>query len=529
MTALVEREWAVFRRGDLREDQLRFLRNGLRALLNPKTAQPFTEDEIRRATTPGGRFYIEADAVDLIAQGIQKRAEFLAQQMRIDRCGSAVLQNYHGPMWKQDYLPATGGSGSVLAIGLTGTSWIGSTTIPDPFATFGLDSASNRYQVLVTGTADSDGNATLLLVGIDTGEATNLEAGSDIIWANAPPGSQPTCVVGQDDFSGGGPAESDAEFSRRLLARVRRKPGSGNESQLRDLARLSSNAVEDAYIYPCALNAGSTLVSITQKRRSSGPTARLPSAGALAAVTAALVPPGSANVPARVYVAVLAPVSYPGDVTVQAALRPGSAVGWTDLQPFPPIHGSGAAVAITLVTNQQNFRITTDAAGQLPNAVSGPLAGVHLMVWDVPSSRWEVLSVTTVEDLGAGVYRVILASPPAHTLAVGDCVSPGMLQKQADVFASSAEAFFDSLGPGEVINLSANTLAVRAFRRPIPTEERPQRIGQQLLQFLSDGLGAALTDAAIASQSVATPPVPSDPIDGPNLLTLGKFAVYPID
>lgn len=527
MTAPIEREFAVFRRGDLREDILRFFRNGLRALANPKTGQPFTEDEVRRATTAGSRFYIEADAIDLVAQGIQKRDEFLAQQMRIDRCGSEMLSNYHEPMWGQTRLGATGGAGHVLATGVPGTAWNGSTTVPDPFAAYATDPAGNRYQVLVSGTADGDGNATLLLLGIDTGDATNVDVDTVLTWGNAPPGSAPTATV-TEDFTGGGPAETDADASDRLAARVRRKPGAGNESQVRDLARASSNAVEDAFVYPCALNAGSTLVSVTQKRgTSSGPLARLPNGAVLLGVTAAIVPPNSPTIPARAFFAVLAPVSVPVDLTVKLTQKKGSSSGWLDVSPFPPIQGDGTAVLLGTVTNQTHFRINlSGGAGLLPNGVS-PVSGISLMIWDATASRFELLSAATITDTGGGQYDVVLATPPSHHLTAGDYLSPGMNQAQANLLAESVETGFDALGPGELVELSTSLLAHRAFRRPIPTEEWPTDIGQQLAQFIFEGLGASVTNAVIGFQSVSTPPVPSDPIDGPGLLTLGLFAVYP--
>jgi hypothetical protein len=212
----------------------------------------------------------------------------------------------------------------------------------------------------------------------------------------------------------------------------------------------------------------------------------------------------------------------------QLQQRKGSAAGWQDVQPFPPVRAGGVAVAVSLVTSQINFRITTDGAGDLPNGVTGPLSGVNLMIWDVPTSRFIALSVSTVQDLGGGVYRVILLSAPAgHTIAVGDWVSPAMARRTA--LAEAAEAYFDSLGPGEEIDLDTSTLAVRAFRRPSPDEEKPYRAGSSILTFLKEGLGAALSDSLLGSISDTVPAVPGDPIDGPALLTLGKFAVYDLD
>lgn len=523
MTTPNEREFAVFRRGEIREDILRFFRNGLRNLVDPQTLEPFTEDTIRRATTAGSRFYTEADAIDLACQGIQKRDEFLAQQMRIDRAGTAFLKNFHASQWGETYLPATGGTGNVLATGLAGTTWIGSTQVPDPFATFGTDEAGKRYQVLVSGVADGDGQATLVMIGIDGGLETNLAAGSLIRWSNPPAGSTPTAEV-ETQFTGGGPEETDAEFSARLAARVRHKPGAGNDAQMRALARAASNAVEDAFVYPCAMNAGSVLVAVTQKRGvATGPNARVASSGVLLQVQAAIVPPASPDIPAQTFVVVLPDTPEPTNAVVQLALRKGSAAGWTDLQPFPPVGSGNGQVAVSLVSTQTDFRITASAAGLLPGGAAS-LPGIGLMIWDVPSSRFETLQVATVTDLGAGVYRVQLSAAPVHTIAVGDWVSPASLQK--DALAAAVEAYFDSLGPGEVVALATDVLGARAFRRPIPSEEYPSRSGQSLITFIAEALGAVAADATLTSNTVPLPSLPTDPIDGPRRVTLGKFAAY---
>ena len=522
MPTPTEREFAVFRRGEIREDILRFLRNGLRNLPDPQTGTLFTEDVIRKATTAGSRFYVEADAIDLACQGVQKRDEFLAQQLRVDRAGTSFLQNFHAPQWGETYLPATGGTGNVLATGLPGTTWIGSTTVPDPFATFGTDEGGKRYQVLVSGVANAQGQATLTIIGIDGGLETNLAPGSELRWSNPPAGSDQACLT-STQFTGGGPAETDAEFSARLAARIRHKPGAGNDAQIRALARAASNAVEDAFVYPCAMNAGSVLVAVTQKRGvATGPNARVASAGVLLQVTAAIVPPGSPDIPAQAFVVVVPDTPLPTNAAVQLALRKGSAAGWTDLQPFPPINGT-AAIAVTLVSTSTDFRITTGSAGQLPSGVTSA-PGVGLMVWDVTSSRFEILQVSLVTDLGGGVYRVQLAAAPSHTIALGDWISPASLQK--DALAAATEAYFDSLGPGEVINLSTDVLAPRAFRRPVPSEEYPSRAGQSLISFIAEALGAVQSDATLASITVQTPTLPTDPIDGPRRVTLGKFAAY---
>ena len=525
VTTPSEREYLVYRRGEVRELILRTFREGLRALVDPETGEPVSEDTIRLVTAKGGRWWTEAEGDDLVVMGAQKSNEFLAQQLRIDRAGGEYLDRYHGVLWGAPRLPAFGGSGRVTARGLPGMTWPGSTTIPNvSFATYGLDPSNKRYQVLVTAVADAEGVAELTVAGIDGGSDTNLEPGTEIRWVNPPPGSDPDAVTAGEKFRGGADAETDAAYAERLIALVRHKAASGNWAHIRSYARQVSVSVEDAFVYSCAFRSGSELVAITQKRGDAvGPGARLPSEGVLAAVTLALVPPSSALVPGRVHVLVTPPVLQPSNAAMLLALPFGSPAGWTDLEPFPPINGT-AAVAITTVTSQTDIRITTSAPGLLPGGASSA-TGLHLMVWDVPTSAFITLAVTTITDLGAGVYRVQLASAPdGHTLALGDWVSPDMARR-ADL-AAAVTAYFDSLGPGEVVPALDERYS-RAYRNPVPNEEKPQRAGQSIVSTITEALGAPVGDAQLAApMTVTTPSVPADPVSGPNLIVAGKFAAY---
>ncbi len=169
MTFTIEREFVVYRRGDTRELILAFFREGLRNLVDPDTGEIFTEDTLRLTTQFGSRFYVQADADDLALMAGGKRAEFFVQQLRIDRAGSAWLRIYHATEWGEGFLPGFGGVGVVLATGNPGTTWVGSTVVPDSAAVFAIDPAGNRYQVLVSASADANGQAELTLGGIDTG------------------------------------------------------------------------------------------------------------------------------------------------------------------------------------------------------------------------------------------------------------------------------------------------------------------------------------------------------------------------
>jgi len=528
MTTPAERQFAVFRRGQLREEILLGWRTGLRALIDPETKQVFTEDKIRLATGFGTRFYTEADSIDVIGLGIQKRDEFFAQQVRIDRAGSAFLRNFHGPQWGEAPLPAAGGSGTVLATGNAGTPIAGSTTVPDPLAVTARDPAGQQYQVFVGGTLPASGQLSVTMIGVQGGATTNIANGTVLTWENPPPGLAETATVtAADGFTGGVDAETDQQFADRLAARIRHKPASGNWSHFRQFARASTNSVEDAFVYPGAFHAGSVLVCLTQKRGSVvGPNARVASLATLALATGFLVPPASPVIPARAHVLVVTVQTEPTNMVLQLAQPKNSAAGWVDLQPFPPVGTAGfEETTITALTSQTDFTIfSTAGAGQLPGGVAGPLAGVSLMVWDDGISAFESLDVQDVTDLGAGSYRVVLNNAANKTLAVADFVSPDMGRRAT--LSSSIVSYFDGLGPGEVINLSTDIRSSYAFRNPVPSEEFPSRSGQAIVTTISDGLGSALADAQLQKNTVQTPTLPTDIVDGPNLIVPGKIAVY---
>ena len=529
MTTPAEREYVTFRRGEVRESFLRDFREGLRGRVDPMTGQLFTEDTLRRATSRGAPTYRHADSIDLVLLGVQRRDEFFAQQIRIDRSGSAFLRAYHAILWGEDFLPAFGGSGVALAKGLPGTTWFGSTTIPDPFADVATDGGGRRYQVLTTGTADGNGEVPLALAAINGGDETNIAVGSKLKWVSPPPGSEESATVTGLDFAGGQDAELDADFAKRLSDRVRHKPASGNWAHLRAFARAASVSVEDAFVYPCAFHAGSTLVAVVQKRGASTlPTARVPSFSVLNAVRQALVPPSSPNVPGRSHVVVVPVQTVASDLVVRLSQPFASVAGWRDLEPFPKSH-NGNPATISQVLSPTQFRLTTSQPGQLPGnpGLGVPVEGIHMMVWDESTSTFEDLHVDEVEELSpseSGRYLVSLSQAPTRALTLGDWVSPDMQRR--DALAAAVRLYFDSLGPGEVVDLSTDERSSRAYRNPMPNEEAPQRAGYGAITTIAEALGSPISDAELVSFSVSAPPVPADPIDGPNLIVPGNFSVY---
>jgi len=531
-----ERKFAYFRAGEIRDNVLlASWRNSLRTLVNPDTGVYFTEDEIQRATQPGSRFYIEADAIDLLAQVYQSKSLFFADQARPTRANTSFLNEFWGPLWlgEDSRFDAVGGSGPVDAPATVGTTFVGSTIIGDPTAAVATDGNGKRYQLLVTTVTPATGIALLELQAIDTGFVTNPISGTPLTWsANKPAGADPQCTV-SSDFSGGLDAETDSEYAQRIEERIKNRPAAGNTTHFIYWAQQASASIETAFVYPTALYAGSVVVTILQKRNTQaitpqGGDARIDVSDAVYNdVVDYLVPPNSPVVPERAFVVITKPAGQESDVVIKIFMPLGSDGGWDDAEPWPnpPVGTSYQEVKIVNVTDQQHFTARTD--DDLPGgaaSLSGPDAP-QVMVWNKDQSRYEKLDVASVAKAGT-VATFVLNSAPSFTIAIDDRLSP--YTSQLETIALSMESYFDSLGPGELVDLDTDPRAARAFRHPAPNIAYTYRAGSAVLTQIINDLSGVATDAELTSISRNDPDLPSQAIDGPNQVILGHASIFPL-
>ena len=526
-----ERKFITFDRGQIRDIILRGFRNRLRSMIDPDTSVLFTEDKIGQITQPGSRFYIEADSIDIVEQAKQASGLYLSGQFRPKWANGEMLETMWGEVWlgENPRLDATGGSGTVSATATPGAIWPGSTTIPDPTAATATDSNGRSYQVLYTVVTPASGTVSLNLKGVDTGVNTNPLKDAKLTWSiNSPLSADPECTVTSDPaFSGGFDQETDAELASRIEQDIRHRPASGNNAQNSSWARAASVAVEQGWIYATALNAGSVMVAVTQKRNPSadppeGPNIRTnPAEGTMLAVTQYMTPPGSAVYPERAYIVVTSPNPQSSDIVLRLSMSVGVVAGWKDVTPWPSYSATYPEVIVTSVTSQTEFDVETDAA--LPGAVAS-LSGDDapaLMLWNEDTSRFEELDVDTVTD-GGPTVTIELNTAPSFTIATGDRLSP--YTAQATTIAEACEEYFDSLGPGEVID-STDPRYARAVRFPKAVEQYPTRAGEVVLSRVIDALAGVAADATLPYQSRNSPDLPGDIIDGPNMVTLGHVSV----
>ena len=528
---MVARFFVTPARGEEREKMLATYRNGLRGLIDPETGAPFTDDVINRATQEGSAKYAGFDALDLALLGLHAKAPVIADQAVPSRATTGTLRGIIAPLKEITPLAAAGATLQATCTADVGAFFPGSTTVPDAGAAFAVDAAGLRFQLLfdvttpANGIAGSDAAEPMLLVGVDVGEATNLPAGSKLTWSGNQPLSATKTFTTTENGTGGIDAETDAELAARIEADDAHKPESGNNAHVRKWGRAASNAVEDLFVYACAKYAGTTVVAVTQKRgfqteaAPKGPNARIPSAGTLALVRAKLVPPASPVVPERVVAVVTAPTPQSTNVSIGLALPRGRGLGWYDPRPWPDY--DAAPAAITVVTSQSLFRMSSPVA--LPSGSTAP----RIMVWVKAKSRWEELRVTSITPAGGSLFDVVLSSPAVATLLVGAYVSP--LVRGFKLLGQAVERYFDSLGPGEVVDLATDPRASRAARFPDPVERYPYRAGSTIVSVLQAALVGSITSGELLAISATVPAVPSDPASGPSMLVAGNVAVYPSD
>ena len=517
--------------GDELEAMLSMYRSGLRTLIDPKTGLPVSEETIARVTQPEGRQWSYFRANELAILGVHAKAQGLADQFRPKRSTTVTLRGIHAPMRGVTPLKASGATLICQAKSGVGSTFVGSTTLPDPVAAFATDPAGLKYQVLfdvttpANGIAGSDPSAPLYLVGVDTGERTNLPAGTKLKWAGNQPLNAELEFEVVDDGRGGLDDETDGELADRIESEIAHPPESGNNAHNCKWAREATTAVEFAFAYACAKYSGTDVISFTQKRgrqketAPKGPLARIPSAGTLALVNAYLAPPASPVKPERIVSFVRAPVPQYSTLAIGVAIPRGRGFGWADVRPWPLY--AGDAATISAVTDQTHFKIATSST--LPTGSAVP----HIMVWAREKSRWEELLVASITPAGFGLFDVVLMTPPTHTLAINDHISP--LIRGASLLGQGVERYFDSRGPGEVVNLATDPRAPRARRFVDPVERYPQRVGSDILTTLQNAVPGLISTGELLSIDASMPTVPTDPAMGPSILVAGHMAMYPSD
>lgn len=494
----------------------------------PGTVQVFSRDEVVRKYKRDYQLRVpDADVgtnsqpdIDarLIAEQmliLHNDAIVIGRSTNVDDCAGDALAEKHGNPDGVPRLDPVGAGGFVIAE----TSSGGSTIFADDELTF--DPTGARYRVTATNLYTNGEN--IPIEGVDTGPATNLDAGAVLTWTSPRPGCAPTCTVyEQSDGSGlkgGRDAETDDEYRERIKGRRANPPASGNDAEyIKAIESYPGIGIQKAFTWPCITGPGVTAFSFTLRPDTPG-AGRTPSTSQLATVKAAL----RATFPADdgIYSAQL----IGEDVTiVLSATWKKRARGWTDANPWPEyIAGDMIKVAASPAPTATSFRLTSGTSGTTPEV------GQTIAFFDTANLTFRnkrILTVTVVTadkswDITVDTSNNV--SDISYTPAAGDIASPW--SDSLNLLVTPVVSYFDGLGPGEMVATFADP-GLRQRRQPENPESWPSEVSNRLV---TNVLGVAAINDAELTVPTSLPHAPTVGTPGVSayLLQLADFAVFP--
>lgn len=413
----------------------------------------------------------------------------------------------------QSPAPATGAEGFVQIVAASGGTTIQQgDEIKEP-------NSGLRFRCLAT--ALYANRAQVAIAGIDVGTSTNLAAGTVLQWTAPRPGCGPTAtVVAQSDGSGltgGHPAETDDEYSARLIELRANPPASGNDSEYqRAIATIPGIAVEQGFTYPAVRGPGTMSFVFTLRTNTPG-ASRIPNGAQIATAEAALVATEPSNDGIFAATLTASPVTVAFQVTWSR-----KTTNWADSTQWPPFDALDPAhVSGSGTRNATAFRITSSSV------IATPLVGQTMAFFDPTSQAFVRKRIATVTVVLADHTWDILcsvavnASDTSYVPFVGQVASPWSESLQSIV--APVLSYFASLGPGEQVSPLPEPGA-RQRRQPEAPESWPNAITNRLV----DGLFGvvSINDAVLSLPAVphATPTGTAGVLS--YLLTLGDLSVF---
>lgn len=363
------------------------------------------------------------------------------------------------------------------------------------------------------------------VIMIDAGAAGNADGGTVVTWISPPLGMASTATVSNIvPLRGGADAGTDPEVQAAIRERVQGRPGAGNESQLRELAKGSGVSVQEAYVYPALGGPSSAkVVPVKAILPEDSDFSRAHDSDALARIRTAVL----AETPIGDEVVVQAPAESPTDVALLMALQPaasagGDGTGWANATPWPPYNPITAPtrhVTISVVASEVQIHCRVDTG-------TAPLEGVTQIAWWSPHDQaFHVYRVEAHSSYpsGGGTAWILtvdrsmsdsLGNPPT----IGDFLSPASVGIQ--LYGDTWRSLMGELAPGE--NKAGDS---RALRIPGTLEGASASVDDALLLGMRKAHGEIL-GASFGYRSQTTPTVPADVATAPNLLTLRHFGIY---
>lgn len=480
---------------EIRDNILRTLKNGLMDLgiSNP-------------AVGPGTDYYVLAQGVANEIAVAVANAQILDDQRMPDTAVGTDLDRV-ASIWGLSRRPAGGSSGFII---LDSTA---STTIATGAQL--TDGAGLRYEVTAGGTyADAD---VIPVSAVDTGFATNLEAGETLQWVSAPAYANTKALVASGGLTNGVDAETDETLRARLLSRLQNAPSTGNWEHVAQFAEESWPTVQKAFVYPALQGPGTVSVAVTAAPTATNKSRALSST----TVTNKVKPYIEGNMPEHVLVNVTPTTDVNTDVSfvltlpdAPTASPPGPGGGWLDGTPWPSLDTSDPTpppITVTAVTSTTVLTV---------DAVTSPIEDVSRIAWLSPTN-WELYTATVTAVSGTSGAYVITLDKPFTGITTGCYIWPQCENQQT--YVDAVLEAFALMGPGEKTSNTSDL--VRGYRHPTPSSGWPYSLGGKMLRSLVQS-GDEVLDADYLTRSTTTPSVAASATSNPNILIPRHIAFY---
>ena len=358
------------------------------------------------------------------------------------------------------------------------------------------------------------------------GAGGNAVGGTVVNWTSPPLGMGATATVSAIvPLTGGADVATDSQVQDAIRERVQGRPGSGNEAQLRELAKNAGVVVQECYVYPALGGPGTAkVVPVKAIDPSVADWSRAHDSDALDRIRSA-VQAGTRRLPGGTpigfEVVVQPPIDSPTNVALLATLQPaasagGDGTGWANSTPWPPAHSTNVRVTISSIASETQITVDVDTA-------TAPLDKSTQIGWWSPHDQAFHVFRVEAHSGGSGAWVLTLDRSMLDSLGnpptAGDYISPASVGLMR--YGDSFRAAMGKLAPGE--NKAGDE---RAQRIPGALEGATPSLGDSLL-FEVKVANPEVISLGYGYRNQTTPVVPGDVETAPYVLTLNHLGIYP--
>ncbi len=374
----------------------------------------------------------------------------------------------------------------------------------------------NGLFVRVWGTQTVENGGRVRVRSRDPGKATNVAAGTELVWTTPPFNVAAKAAVAAPGLRGGTDEETPDQKRYRIQIRRQTRAGGGNWGHAVEVAMAADASIQAAFGYP-ALGGPSSMKVVLVKAidDGSGDYSRVVPEDTVTLSRAAV----HGELPGFAEFAVQSALDEYVDVSLALGI---AANGWRSTNPWP-VPSAGGIVTVESVQSTVEFQVLKSETNG-----NAPSVGNQIMWWCAPKQKWVETTIVSTSD-GGSVWEVIVDNPlviDASAILAGDYISPSAFA--ADEYRAQWLVQMNALGPGEN-TASANSLnqnPTRGFRRPWGYESFPYELNSRQTNAFQRAFTDVL-DVDYLYRSQTKPTVPGAINTAPNVLRLRQFAIYP--